>query len=186
MSDTIYWQQLKTGDKAALEKIYRLHFNDMVFYGKRLCQDEDLIRDCIQDLFIYLWKQRERISETSNIRGYLLLSLRRSIIKAIQKKAALVSDDDSDAFMLQASQPFEQMIINNEEADEKLTQLNNSLAKLSERQQEIIYLKFKVGMDNQQIAEALNINYQSVRNLLSRTLKTLRDTFVWLFFYINF
>ena len=59
-----------------------------------------------------------------------------------------------------------------QENQQKITQALNQLSK---RQKEAIYLKFYTEMDYQQIAEIMQLNYQSVRNLVHASLKKLRQ-----------
>ena len=49
------------------------------------------------------------------------------------------------------------------------------LEELPARQKEIIYLKYSNGLKNQEIADVLQIKNQTVRNLLCKGLKTLKN-----------
>ena len=62
-------------------------------------------------------------------------------------------------------------------ADERVKLLMKALTKLSPHQREIIYLYYVNGLGHDEIAEILGINYQSSKNLLSRTLSKLRRWF---------
>ena len=48
---------------------------------------------------------------------------------------------------------------------------------LPSRQQEILYLRFVRELDYVEIGEILGINYQSAKNLLSRSLAKIRKVF---------
>lgn len=58
------------------------------------------------------------------------------------------------------------------------------LAALSNRQREIIYLRFYQNLDYEEISEVMNINYQASRNLLSHAIKVLRQLEVPIFLMI--
>ena len=60
------------------------------------------------------------------------------------------------------------------ERREKLRQLVQSLP---DRQKEVIHLRFFMNLKNEEIAEVLNINYQSVSNLLVRALKKIKTLY---------
>ena len=63
--------------------------------------------------------------------------------------------------------------------------MQKALNKLSAKQREAIYLKYYQNMTNEQIAEVMKINNQSVRNLISQSLGSLRKREVASIF-INF
>lgn len=62
-----------------------------------------------------------------------------------------------------------------------------ALAQLSNRQKEIIYLKFYQELNYDEVSEIMNINYQAARNLLYQSIKSLKKLLTTLaFFYFFF
>ncbi|MEZ7507133.1 sigma-70 family RNA polymerase sigma factor [Flavobacterium sp. Arc2] len=55
-----------------------------------------------------------------------------------------------------------------------LNQLKEIINKLSPREREIVYLKYFQNFNNTEISELLDINYQTVRNILGNAIKKLR------------
>ncbi len=70
---------------------------------------------------------------------------------------------------------IEKMIIEKQISDDKARKLKKTLSLLSKRQKEIIYLKFYQHLDHGQIAELMNLNSQSVYNLLHEAIQRLRN-----------
>ena len=60
------------------------------------------------------------------------------------------------------------------------------MQQLSSRQREAIFLKFYEEMDYQEVAAAMDINYQSVRNLIFNGIKKLRDILVAILAFLIF
>jgi len=80
-----YWQlvlsKFKTGDRNSFEEIYN-EFSDQLFaYGAKITSDRELLKDCIQDLFIDLYKYNPSIKNPELLEFYLYKSLKRLIIK---------------------------------------------------------------------------------------------------------
>lgn len=173
MSDKLLWNQLKAGKRQAFESIYRNNFVHLYNYGKKLSRDESLIEDCIQDLFIELWERRERLGETDAIKPYLLVSVRRKIINAAKKLQKTISDQEPTDESFEAELSIDTLLIEGEEQQERSSQLKDALQQLSHRQREVIYLKYQQNMDYKDIAETMDINYQSVRNLASKAIREL-------------
>lgn len=68
----------------------------------------------------------------------------------------------------------EDQLIANEETAHKVRQLNQMLNSLNAGQREALYLRYHQGLSVDEIAEILDINNQSVSNLLHRSLRQLR------------
>lgn len=174
MSDQILWQSLKTGDQQALATIYRAHAAALLKYGQKFSQDGQLVEDSLQDLFIELWKNRAGLSDTDSIRKYLFVSLRRKIIRNLNPIKRVASEEPEER-LFQADFAIDEKIIEEEGQIEQKEKLEQAIAQLSERQQEVLYLKYFADMDYPEICEVMNINYQSVRNLAFRALQALRE-----------
>ncbi len=176
--DSHLWQQLKLGEKKALEQIYSEHAAVMLKYGRRFSADGQLVEDCIQDLFIELWKNRTGLGATDSIRKYLLVALRRKIIRSVSRSKYSAQEPEESAFEVVFT--VEEEIIGAEVDSERRAQMQKALEGLTKRQQEILYLKFYADLDYHEIGEIMDLNYQSARNLAFRALEALRDTMLLL------
>src|SRR5690606_21215281 len=78
------WSQFKSGNKKALESIYRSYINDLINYGYKITPDADLIKDAIQDLFIELWKSRENLCNVIEPKFYLFKALRNKLYRDLK------------------------------------------------------------------------------------------------------
>lgn len=184
--DTLLWQKLKSGDKNALEVIFRNEADALCKYGRRFTPDKDLIADCLQDLFVELWRTKETIGSTDNIRKYLFVSFRRRLIKDLNKENKTKSLDPDTDLKEEITFSVENTWIENEDTIQKSEALTSAISKLSSRQQEILYLKFYNDMDYDQITEIMHLNYQSARNLVTRALESLRKNMISLIFLLFF
>ena len=168
------WENFKAGDKSALSYVYFQYFQSMFQYGIKFNPDPEFIKDCIQDVFLKLIQAGEKLSPTENIRFYLLRALKNTIYKAIDKsrKMELVEFE-----LMRFDAPFalEEEIAEKENASVKEITLLKALNSLSERQREIIYLRFECAMEYDQICELMQLKSDSARKLVFRAIKTLRE-----------
>lgn len=185
MTDQQLWQALKRGDNTALETIYRTHVSHLINYGQRLCNDDMLVQDCLQDLFVYLWQKRESINSTDAIRPYLLVAFRRRLIRAMTSRNTKV-DYNLEQIHFEAEWSFEDNLVTRDIAEEQRQQLRAGLEKLSARQREALFLRYYEGLTYEEISSVMDLQYQSVRNLVSKAVSRLRDHFplyIWLFLW---
>jgi len=164
----------------ALGQIAEQFYPALLNYGLKINHDREQLRDILQELFLDLWAHRETLSMPANIKAYLFGAYRNKIYKARQRFDRSVECEelafDSDA--VDAEVPMDSFLIREETQTRYRLQVSRLIAKLSRRQQEVIFLHYYEEMDSDQIAEVMNISRQGVYNLLSRTLKELRKA--WL------
>lgn len=172
MSDKKIWNNLRNGDQKALETIYRTYFSELFSYGKKLSKDENTVEDCIQELFVELWNRRDKLSETDAIKPYLFISLKRKIFHTI-KKLRKSTDNELEERYFDVELSIDEILISKETSTEQRNNLRSAFDELSDRQKEILYLKFYSEMDYDEITSIMDMNYQSARNLVSRAIQKL-------------
>jgi len=174
MTDSDLWNELRDGNKYALEKIYRQTFKPLFRYGIKICRNEMLVEDCLQSLYIELWKNRIGLGKTDSIIRYLMVSLRRKVIREIKTIHAKEVDREIVETDFEADLSFEAQLIHKEMDKEKSEALNKAFQSLSPRQKEVIYLRYYSGLSYDDIGNVMELNYQSARNLVARAIKKLQ------------
>ena len=179
------WQKLRKGEKTALKQIYLSESTYLYNYGRKIFRDTVLVEDTIQDLFIEIWQKHKSLGPTDSIRRYLAASLRRKIVAKLKKESKTESVDSFDQISFNPELAIESLIINQEMSEERAASLKKAFESLSDRQREILYLKFYQGLDYDQISQVLDIQYQSLRNMVSRGIKKLRaEMLIWIILLI--
>jgi len=186
MTDQELWLQLQQSSKTALERIYQEHAEHLLQYGYRFSSDQALIEDSIHDLFIDIWRNRKGLSATTSIRPYLLVSLRRRIIKRLQKIQKHEVDQEPEDVQFEAELSIDEVIAMRESSEALAKQIQDAFENLSKRQREALYLKFYEDLSYEEICEAMGINYQSARNLVFNAIKVLRKCMSLVFWFIIF
>ena len=176
--DAQRWSQFKNGDRGAFAAIYQQHILQLITYGLRLCPDQDLLKDQIQELFVELWNSRKNLAPARSVKFYLFKALRYKLVR-LEKNRYLSQQSARIAFSLDSplQEPIETSIIENEFRTSQAASLRQAIKSLSRRQQEAIQLRYFQGFTHDQIAELMDLNYQSVSNLLHRALFRLKQVF---------
>lgn len=174
-SDSQLWAEFVSGKSQAFRAIYDSHIQSLFQFGSHFTKNDELIRDCIHDVFLDLYKYRPNLKATNNIKLYLFVALRRKLFRILSEKGRFISlDEEGPSFSYYLSSSAE-----NEAESELLTLkidwLEKAMLKLSNRQREAIYLRFVKGMSYEELSEILQMNYQSARNLIFRSIEKLRE-----------
>lgn len=183
-SNESLWERFQAGDEYAFNSIYRTHIDDLYHYGMHFCRDAERVKDCLQDLFQCLWHDREHLSnDVGNIRYYLISSLRRRLLRSLEKSRRNSTVEFGDTFDFQLVPPNEDAIIQNEIYREQVKQLHNGIAMLSRRQREAVYLRFYQNLSYEEIANLMMMKVESVYNVISKAvgvLKNLLGLLLWM------
>jgi len=174
MEEIKHWESIKSGNVNALQGLYDEHIDALYKYGMVLCHDEHKVKDCIHDLFVYIWNFRERLSIPDSTKAYMMVSLRRRLFDKGPKMKSLTVDLDAIEQPVILTEGHEERWIQRENDIEQQQQLGKALDQLSDRQREIIHMKYYQQLDYEEIGRIMNINYQSARNLVTRALTVLR------------
>ena len=178
LKDEEIWEIFKSGNEDAMGYIYRTNIYVLYKYGNKFSSNGTLVEDCIQDLFLTIWKNRENLSSTDSIKLYLLGALRKKLIRYLakdQKHQSLHQSVDDYSFDLEYDP--QELEFNVESGISNENTIKRFLEKLSKRQREAVYLKFYQDMDYKEISQVMELNYQSTRNLIYSSLKALKDQF---------
>jgi RNA polymerase sigma-70 factor (ECF subfamily) len=171
-ADMVIWHAFKEGDRDAFDKLFRYYYPSLVQYGSRICPDNHILDDCIQDLFIELWQSRST-TRVQSVKAYLLKALKYKLYKQIRRGKPL-----ENTASLQENMSFEishdHFIIRREDELQRVKMIMEAINKLPGRQKEIIYLKIYQRLSYEEISEVMSINYQVARNLLSQALRSLK------------
>jgi RNA polymerase sigma-70 factor (ECF subfamily) len=177
LSEPEIWELLKVGDIEALSFFYQKYYADLFFYGKKFTSSPDLAKDCIQELFLRIWKKQKSISKITACKAYLFKSYRRLLIDKLKEGRKSVQRDVFD-IPGEVELSIEDLTIEMEIDVRHQKLLEQGLKSLSKKQKEIIYLRFYRDLGYQEIAEVLDINNQSVRNTVYEALKTLKKSMI--------
>ncbi|CAM1343479.1 RNA polymerase sigma factor [Tenacibaculum amylolyticum] len=175
LSDEILWKSLKEGDLNAFSILFKKFYPLLHNYGVKISRNEELTEDTLQDFFVYIYEHKENLSDLNTIAPYLFASFRRFIIRKINKIKKYTVVRSLDYTIVDINFTPEELLTHQESTTFRNKNLAQLINKLPKRQKEVIYLKFHCNLKPTEIAETIDINYQSVINTLHKAIKNLRE-----------
>jgi RNA polymerase sigma factor (sigma-70 family) len=170
------WDQFRSGDQAAFSTLYQYFVQPLYSYSLGVTNDKELIKDCLHDLFVELWRNHATIGPTTSVKFYLMASIKRKLVRHMETSLKHMNHHinyTKDFMEDEVSQ--ESLLIRYEEEIVANKQLKDCLNLLSKRQREAISLRFFHNMDTDQISSSMRINPQSVYNLIFGGLRVMKD-----------
>lgn len=174
-NDETLWQGLKQGDKDMFLSLYKKYYHCLLFIGLKEIKDAQLVKDTIQQLFLYLWEKRETIKEATNIKSYLVISFLRKLTADWKKSGETCNLQVVSNNYLEDTQPTpEEKLIKKDEQTHLFKLLMNHVNDLPNRQKELIVLKFYEGLTYEEIVQRTGLSHRTVYNKIHEALKKLK------------
>lgn len=168
------WLAMKAGNREALAQIYELFIEDMFKFGMALFAERSFVSDCIQEVFVELWKYKANLSETNNIKLYLFKSLRNSIYQHLAREKKHISEtDDIDVTLVPS---HEALLIEDQNDQELQYKLARCIDKLPLRQREVIRYIFFDKYSYEETSQLMSISIRSVYTLAWKAISSLRKS----------
>ena len=164
----------QAGNMAAFSQLYDLHINVLFNYGLKLTIDKELLKDCIHDIFVKLYTKKDELGTIDNLRSYLFISLKNKLCDELRRRMYM-SDTAVEEVSISTPTDVEDDYMEEEQRKNEFSLVRRLLDQLSPRQREALTLYYIEEKKYEDICEIMNMNYQSVRNLMHRGLTKLRS-----------
>ncbi len=155
-------------------ELYDKTVDNLFAIGLTYSLDREMIKDCIQDVFVKLYTKRSELDTVVNIESYLYVSLRNRINDEFRHNSHLCDKEINDTCLIAFGDNEVYDLEYFEEERKRAKAVSVYMKHLSPRQRQIIDLYYIERLKYNDICQIMGINYQSVRNLMHRSLSKLR------------
>ncbi len=173
--DYFLWERFRNGDKDALSHIYKSNYSFLYDYGYRFLGNHNIVRECIQGLFFNLISHIDSLSTPRNIRSSLLASLREMIFDRLNQNNYNSFTEGNSEYSFELVNTHGDFLADKEKEPMKKLDFQVNINNLSAREKELIYLKFSKNMSYEEITEIMGIDYDSIRKLIEKAIKDIRN-----------
>jgi len=163
--------RIRKGDKGQFESLFRSSYVSLVKYARTLIRDQDTAEEIVQDLFVRLWQEREKINIESSLNGYLFRAVHNRClhhiehIKVVERHAEEISAGQPET----TEDPLE--ILHYKDLQARVARI---LERLPERCSIIFCMSRFEGLKYNEIAEKLSVSVKTVEANMGRALKEFR------------
>lgn len=167
VEDKRLWENIKSGDKQALNKLHEKYFHQMCLYARKSTNNSGIVEELVSDCFIKIWENRKKINIKISIKNYIFLILRNSIVDYFRKKQILTENCGEFPEVADVTYFDEQ---------KQYALLYQALKKLPEQRRKILELAAFESLSYKQIAEKLNISRNTVKTQIARAYRFLKES----------
>ncbi len=162
-------------DEESLFLIMGRYYDELFRYGVRFTANADETKDALNQFFIHIWDNRDKLEKVENFKAYIFVSYKRWLIthlKNLQKNRTVLleTDDIYEPCELR----FEEVLISQVQEKEIKKILEEIIVTLPPRQRQLLRMRFYEGYSFEEIAKQTSLSIRTVYNKLHEALIKLR------------
>ena len=173
----LLWKKFLDGDDESFNHLYSRNIQILFRYGLQFTFDRELVKDCIQDVFVKIYETKARHYHIKYILLYLRISLKNKIFNALKREKThseyLNEMEFSDIDDFTAEQEYEYR----EEEQQNRIRIEAIMKHLTPQQKKVVQYRYLDDISLEEISVLMKINYQSVQNILQRAIKKIKNHF---------
>lgn len=166
--------RIRNSEEKAFEELFFKYYKSLCIFSMQFVRSPELAKDCVQEVFLKIWRQREDWEIHYSLKVYLYQAVRNQALNQVEKmkkrreySASYFEENkynltgSSDAFSAQG------LLI------EKIWSI---VDKMPERRRTVFELHRKHGLSYKEIAQVMDIAIKTVENHMGKALQDIRDT----------
>lgn len=154
------------------ESIFRNHHKRLCDFAFNFVRDKDAAKDIVQDVFLKLWKNIDKVEISSHIGNYLFKATAHTALNHLRGNVRVCRIEDDS--VLDRRMPLSHDT-NSTEFSELEGLVDRAIDRLPPKCKVIYLLSRHEGLKNQKIAETLGLSVKTVENQMTIALEKLRN-----------
>ena len=163
------------GNDQAFGELYDMYVQMLFSYGMKLTTDQELLKDCIHDVFVKVYMKRHEKNAINNLCSYLIISLKNRLLDEFRRQTFTTPNEVEDYEYRRASDDVEHEYLSQERELMQSAKVAHLMRNLTRRQRQAITLYYLEERKYDEICGIMQMNYHSVRNLMHRGMLKLRE-----------
>jgi RNA polymerase sigma-70 factor (ECF subfamily) len=168
--DILVWSKVQAGDEDAFKFLFLKHYQVLCLLSKQYTHDMTTAREVLQDIFIYLWENRQELNIHTSFKSYLSQAVRFNSIRRLNndKKAGIRMDivpepDNNNEF-------YDFL-----EYAELQKNILEAVESLPDQCRKVFSLSRFESLSYNEIAKSLNLSVKTVEAHISKALRIIQD-----------
>ncbi len=165
-------KSLNMGDTHTFDGLFRAYFAPLCHFAENFVASDDEAKDLVEDLFVKLWKKQQVFDNAQHAQAYLYRCARNACLNYLKhgqrltlKHEILIADTDT----------IEEDYLTQMIRSEVWGEIYRAIENLPSQCSKVITMSYIDGNSNEEIADALNLSLQTVKNHKVRGLHILKD-----------
>lgn len=163
---------LKQGSQDAFTQIYNKYYSMLYSLSYRYLQDKELSEDVVQQVYLRLWESRSSFCIAVSLKNYLYTMTKNHLLNIIRDKNVFIVRQYEN--IQQQDDVADDSLQEKMEEERKVDCFYRAVRQLPDSKREICLLKIRGGLNNQEIADRLNMPVSTVKNYYTQSIRLLK------------
>lgn len=167
------------GDKRLFDLVFKSYYSGLLTFAKDCLRSKEAAQEVIQDMFLYIWENHEKIQIKTSLKAYLYRSVHNRCMNYFRDS---VSDLHRNIQIDQLKNQIDLLLVELPDSffDESFTEqveleLDETVESLPEQCKKIFRLNRYENLSYPEIAKKLNISLSTVKTQMSRAMHTIHQ-----------
>ncbi|MBV7530622.1 RNA polymerase sigma-70 factor [Chitinophaga sp. sic0106] len=157
------------GDTQAFKELYDCCCTPLLQLATAIVRNREMAEEIVADVFIAIWKKRESLCQTNNLKWYLYAATRNISLNYLRKYAPQKTQLLDESYSPEYEVSPEAQLISND----MIRHINRAINELPPQCRLIFKLVKEDGLKYREVALLLNISIKTVENQVGIALKKL-------------
>lgn len=171
-SDSDLAEHFRLGDDAAFKEIFVRYDKLLFLYAFGKLRDEEEAKDAVQDVFLWILRNRSTLVLKTTLSGYLYKSTLNRVFDIFKHKDVVKKYIDAGEYYIDVDSEQTDFLIREKDI---MALIDQQIAAMPPRMREVYELKRKFFLSSKEIAAQLDISEHTVSNHLKKASKHLKD-----------
>ena len=160
--------RLKRSDREAFEQLFEHYYPIVLSFANSMLRNKAVTEDLLQNVFMRIWANREKLDENKRLKNYLLVAIRNEVYYHLRSEIKKKHEDLHPELMDHSN------IEDGISAWETEKNISKTLASMPERRREIFEMSREKKLSNAEIAQRLDISTRTVEKHIENALADFR------------
>ena len=167
-------QQIAEGDEASFRQLYAHYYPQLRPFIWKYTGSALQTEDILQETFIRIWLNRDKLPEIENLRAWIFKVASREYLTMLRKK--LLYEEKLAAMNVGQEGEYAPLTPDDQAHLAEIRRvIGEAVARLPEQRRRIYRMSRDEGIRIQEIADTLSITPRTVKNVLTISLKEIRE-----------
>lgn len=173
-NESMVLSQIAHGDQYAFSLLFRHYHGYVHSFGRKITRSHELATEIVQDIFLKIWLNREKLTTVENFGAYLNRIVRNHSFNVLRR---LAQENKSNVVLQLNKTEMDYSTTQQLEYREIAHLLNEAIETLSPQQKMVYQLCHQEGLKYEDAAVKMNISSQTVHSYMKDALRKIRAHF---------
>lgn len=154
-------QGISQGNEQSLAALYKLFSKRLIHFARVVTRSGDVAEEVVEDVFVKLWSNRDKIMEIDNLTVYLYVAVKNRSLNSISQKARELIQAPFDDLDIEVgdmtADPYNLLV-----TSEMMQKMQQAVESLPPRCKMIFKLVREDGLKYKEVADILNISVNTI------------------------